>query len=57
MKWILILFVSSWNAGGPAMQEFNSKQACDVALYDARQLSFMGPHQVDGVCVPKGAEK
>jgi len=60
--WILILVVSVGNAGGPAMQEFSDKEACESALQKAGaelHMLTLGDNRlqisVAGKCVPKSS--
>jgi hypothetical protein len=60
--WILILVVSVGNAGGPAMQEFSDKEACESALKkvgtDLHRFTLGDSHlqiSMTGRCVPKSS--
>jgi hypothetical protein len=60
--WILILAVSVGNAGGPAMQEFSDKEACESALEkvgaDLHMLTLGDKHfeiSMTGRCVPNSS--
>ena len=60
--WILILVVSVGSAGGPAMQEFSDKEACQSALEKAGaalHVFTLGDKHLQismtGTCVPKSS--
>jgi hypothetical protein len=60
--WILILVVSVGNGGGPAMQEFSDKAACESALETVGaefHMYTLGdnhlPISMTGKCVPKSS--
>jgi hypothetical protein len=62
--WILVLVVSVGSAGGPAMQEFSDKEACESALKEvARAFRMQRLGDADsrlqisgtGICVRKSS--
>jgi hypothetical protein len=62
MHWILILIVGVGNSGGPAMQEFSDKTACEAALAkviaDLHAYTLGDNHlqmSMTGTCVPKSS--
>ena len=68
MKFILILFIMHGSGNGAAMQEFNTKKACELALikitrYNNSLQNRTGRHKPNkyfhapdthGICVKKG---
>jgi hypothetical protein len=54
-EWILILFMSIGNAGGPVTATFSDKAACDLAMKNLTGLRDLG-YKVIGTCTPKNVD-
>lgn len=51
--WLLIFYLAGYNAGGPGVATFTSKEACEKAATAIKENGKLGPRFEGYVCVPQ----
>lgn len=55
IAYILIIYMSGYNAGGPAMVQFQDKEACESAREAVK--STFGRRLEASICVPSASQR